>query len=140
MSWTIVDVRLFIRINKNLIIITIIVLLLKPIFMKRCIPFILDMKSHFQTIIVTSLVLFALVTCSSIPLSGQNCTVNAGVDDSICPNQPMQLHGTSAGLYTGLGNIHWTQKSGPSVIIVDPYDMNTYVTGYTQGGHYSFYL
>ena len=68
--------------------------------------------------------------------TAQNCTVNAGVDAHICPNQPMQLHGTSAGLYTDGGNIHWSQKSGPSVNIVDPYNMNTYVTGYIPGGIY----
>jgi len=73
-------------------------------------------------------------------IQAQNCTVNSGVDDSICPNQLLQLHGASAGIFTGLGNIHWTQRSGPSVNIVDPYDMNTYVTGYVSGGYYSFYL
>ena len=70
----------------------------------------------------------------------QNCTVNAGVNDSICPNQVLKLYGTSAGSYTGAGNIHWTQRSGPSVTITNPYDLNTTVTGYTSGGSYSFYL
>ena len=73
-------------------------------------------------------------------VQAQNCTVNAGVDDSVCPNQQLQLHGVSAGLYTGTGNIHWTQKSGPSVTIVDPYNPETFITGYTSDGHYSFYL
>lgn len=73
-------------------------------------------------------------------LQAQNCTVNAGVVDSICPNQTMQLHGSSAGIYIGTGNIHWTQKSGPSVWIVNPYDMNTIIIGHTAGNTYEFYL
>ncbi|HNY01784.1 MAG TPA: hypothetical protein PKG48_04315, partial [Bacteroidales bacterium] len=91
--------------------------------------------------ILSVMVMFMLLT----PLflwhaAAQNCTVNAGVDDSLCPNQVLRLHGASAGLYTGLGNIHWTQKSGPSVVITDQYDMNTTVTGITSGSYYSFYL
>ncbi|MEI8203581.1 MAG: hypothetical protein WCH34_11245, partial [Bacteroidota bacterium] len=72
--------------------------------------------------------------------NAQNCTVNSGVDASLCPNQLMQLHGSSAGLYIGNGNIHWVQKNGPAVYIVDPYNMDTYVNGFTAGNTYEFYL
>jgi len=72
-------------------------------------------------------------------LQAQNCTVNAGVDDAICPNSQMKLHGTSAGSLTIAPNVHWTQRSGPSVIIDNPYDPNTTVSGYTAGNTYSFY-
>jgi len=93
-------------------------------------------RRFFLTFAVISLIQYAFTP----GLFAQNCTVNAGVDDSICPNQPLQLYGTSAGLYTGMGNIHWTQKSGPSVNIVDPYNLNTQVTGHIGGETYSFYL
>jgi len=73
-------------------------------------------------------------------LQAQNCTVNAGVTQIICPNRPLQLHGNSHGLYTGDGNIHWTQKDGPGVTIVDPYDLNTYVTGFFENTVMNFYL
>jgi len=92
-----------------------------------------------RTFIIT-MVWMMIMTLLHEGVHAQNCTVNAGVDDSICPNQILTLHGASAGLYVGTGNIHWTQKSGPSVNIVDPYNLNTQVTGFTSGASYSFYL
>ncbi|MFZ4521893.1 MAG: PKD domain-containing protein, partial [Bacteroidales bacterium] len=74
-------------------------------------------------------------------VQAQNCTVNAGTPDSVCVNQTLQLHGNSSGLYTaGGGNIHWSQKSGPSVNIVDPYSFNTFITGYVANQIYEFYF
>lgn len=97
-------------------------------------------QHNWLAVCVFSIISILLMSSGFNPVLAQNCTVNAGVDDSICPNQVLQLHGSSAGLYTGLGNIHWTQRSGPSVNITDPYDLNTTVTGFTGGETYSFYL
>ena len=95
--------------------------------------------NKFQIVLILMIMAFMLPLFNA-GVQAQNCTVNAGVDDSICPNQTLTLHGASSGLFTGSGNVHWTQRSGPSVNIVDPYDKNTTVTGFTSGGYYSFYL
>ena len=73
-------------------------------------------------------------------IQAQNCTVNSGVDQVVCPNKPLFLHGVSAGLFLGAGNIHWTQKDGPAVTIVDPYDLNTQVLYYQAGTVYDFFI
>jgi len=66
-------------------------------------------------------------------LKAQNCTVNAGVDYTICANQTMTLYVVSNGLYTGSGDITWKQVSGPSVTIVSPHSLTTNVTGFSAG-------
>src|ERR1039457_4640713 len=108
--------------------------------MRKCLQFFHDVLIHLGGTIGFPMVIFVILFGLSIRLSGQNCTVNAGVEDSICLNKPMQLHGNSAGLFQGSGNLHWFQKSGPSVNIVNPYDMNTFVTGYVANATYWFYL
>jgi hypothetical protein len=70
----------------------------------------------------------------------QNCTVNAGIPDSLCVNQTMLLHGNASGLFLGSGDIHWSQKSGPSVNIVSPYSLTTQVTGHVANQIYWFYI
>jgi len=85
---------------------------------------------------VTGILLLPIVYAD---LQAQNCTVNAGIDQTICANQPMQLHGNSDGIFE-IGYItHWEQNSGPSVTIVDPTVPNTFVTGYVAGETYQFY-
>ncbi|MCX6251815.1 MAG: hypothetical protein NTX61_13815, partial [Bacteroidetes bacterium] len=71
-------------------------------------------------------------------VQAQNCTVNAGIDQTICENSTLTLHGVTSGLYTGSGNIHWIQTGGPSVYIVNPYTLTTNVTGCTGGHVYTF--
>ena len=70
-----------------------------------------------------------------------NCTVNAGLDQSICASASLTLSGTINGMIPG--STTWTQVSGPSVIITSPNSLITTVTGYTGSGSgtiYKFWL
>ncbi len=71
-------------------------------------------------------------------LSAQNCSVNSGIDMTICENTPFNLSGSSS------GNVQdgpvWSQVSGPSVIIDDPSDVSSSVTGLLGGNTYVFRL
>ncbi|MFN9999000.1 MAG: hypothetical protein ACK52X_05185, partial [bacterium] len=42
----------------------------------------------------------------------QNCSVNAGVDELICKNQPFILKGEANGLFAPGGNAIWSQIAG----------------------------
>ncbi|RLD61640.1 MAG: hypothetical protein DRJ05_02150, partial [Bacteroidetes bacterium] len=66
----------------------------------------------------------------------QNCSVNAGVDETICDGEQMFLHATKTGLYTG--NHEWTQVSGPSVTIVNPHLFDTEIINFSGGNTYTF--
>jgi gliding motility-associated-like protein len=73
-------------------------------------------------------------------VNAQNCTVNAGVDFSLCANSTLTLGGGKAGLFQGAGNINWSQVSGPSAIITDPSNLGTTVTSLVGGNVYKFRL
>ncbi|MEM6892933.1 MAG: gliding motility-associated C-terminal domain-containing protein [Bacteroidota bacterium] len=70
---------------------------------------------------------------------GQNCSVNAGVAETICENTAgFSLSGSAAGLIQS--GPTWSQVGGPSVLINDPSDVNTSVTGFVGGNDYTFRL
>ncbi|MEM9868409.1 MAG: hypothetical protein AAF765_12015, partial [Bacteroidota bacterium] len=70
---------------------------------------------------------------------GQNCSVNAGVAETICENVVgFSLSGSTAGLIQS--GPTWSQVGGPSVLINDPSDVNTTVTGFVGGNDYTFRL
>ncbi|TAI47214.1 PKD domain-containing protein [Flagellimonas allohymeniacidonis] len=78
---------------------------------------------------------FAAIQCSY----AQNCSVNAGIPEIICENVgTFNLSGSSAGLVQS-GPI-WSQVGGPSVIITDPSDVTTSITGLVGGNTYTFRL
>lgn len=52
---------------------------------------------------------------SSSQVNAQNCSVNAGVDEQICKNQPFILKGEANGLFAPGGSAIWSQIAGPSV-------------------------
>jgi len=66
----------------------------------------------------------------------QNCTVNAGIPETICDNQAMQLNGNSDGLFTTTAS--WSQTGGPSANIITPSNLMSTVTGYLSGEVYTF--
>lgn len=68
----------------------------------------------------------------------QSCTVNAGIDMTICENETLQLDGNTPDTYS-VGPT-WTQIAGPPVIINDPTIPNPVITGYTGGNTYVFQL
>ncbi len=72
--------------------------------------------------------------------TAQNCTVNAGVNQTICINDVLTLVGSKAGLFSGSGITTWSQVSGPSVIINSPNSLTTSVSGVAAGNTYVFRL
>ena len=71
--------------------------------------------------------------------SGQNCSVNAGINETICENDgSFSLSGSAAGLVQS-GPV-WSQISGPSVIIDDPNSPTSGLTGLLGGNVYGFRL
>ena len=71
-------------------------------------------------------------------LHAQNCSVNAGVNETICAGDAFNLKGQTSGLVAG--NSTWTQLTGPSVLIQDASDPETPVVGMSGGNTYSFRL
>lgn len=71
-------------------------------------------------------------------LSAQNCSVNAGISETICENAPYNLLGSFSGNLQN--NPVWSQVSGPSVILDDPANLNSPVTGLKGGNVYTFRL
>lgn len=53
----------------------------------------------------------------SSQLYAQNCTINAGVNQTICPGQPFALSGTASSTLALLGAPVWSQISGPTVTL-----------------------
>jgi len=82
---------------------------------------------------------FALLTFVFFANStyGQNCTVNAGVlNVTLCETDALVLTGNNPSPI--IGNVLWTQISGPAVVINTPNSPTTTVTGYTGGNTYTF--
>ncbi|MFD1614219.1 PKD domain-containing protein [Gelatiniphilus marinus] len=71
-------------------------------------------------------------------LNAQSCTINAGIDQTICVNDVFQLSGNSPDTYAE--GPTWTQIGGPTVIISDPSIDNPTITGFTGGNTYVFQL
>ncbi|MET1259864.1 gliding motility-associated C-terminal domain-containing protein [Flagellimonas sp. DF-77] len=86
--------------------------------------------------------LFLALLCSLAVLENvhaQNCTVNAGVDETICQNvSSFNLSGSATGLVQS--GPTWAQIAGPSASIVDPNDLNTQINGIIGGNVYTFRL
>ncbi len=69
----------------------------------------------------------------------QNCSLNAGVPETICENVgTFNLSGSSSGLVQS--GPTWSQVGGPSVIIDDPNNLSTAVNGLVGGNTYTFRL
>jgi hypothetical protein len=72
-------------------------------------------------------------------LSAQDCTVNANVDLEWCPDDQVRFFGEIAGGFDP-ASVEWTQISGPAVIIDDPNDLESGITGVIPGATYTFRL
>ncbi|PWL39515.1 hypothetical protein DKG77_01375 [Flagellimonas aquimarina] len=86
------------------------------------------------------LLLFFVFLLTSFQLSyAQNCSVNAGIPETICENDgTFTLSGSSSGLVQS--GPTWSQVGGPSVIINDTSNLNTGITGLVGGNTYTFRL
>ena len=69
----------------------------------------------------------------------QDCSIAAGVDESICESQAtFNLSGTASGSF--LVNPQWSQIAGPLITIDDDTNLTTEIIGYTAGNTYTFRL
>ena len=71
-------------------------------------------------------------------LNAQSCTINAGLNRTICTNEVFQLNGNTPDTYAQ--GPTWKQISGPSVIISDPSIDSPIITGFSGGNTYGFQL
>ncbi|WP_282085889.1 hypothetical protein [Aquimarina algiphila] len=86
----------------------------------------------FLQFCVLIVVFFAGVTT----VKSQSCTINAGLNQTICANDVMQLQGNSPDTYAN--GPTWTQTAGPAVIISDPTIDDPIITGFIAGNTYEF--
>ncbi len=93
----------------------------------------IQIKNYFKKLFCTVFIL----SFYSINTFGQNCTVNAGVlNITICETDAVVLEGNTPSPI--IGNVLWTQISGPAVVINTPNNPTTTVSGYTGGNTYIF--
>jgi len=71
-------------------------------------------------------------------VKGQNCSVNAGIPQTICANQPLILQGAYTAPLKNGAQVTWSQIGGPAATIVDPTNLNTQVTNLIGGNTYTF--
>lgn len=95
-------------------------------------------RTKFRSPLTCSLLL--ILISISTPLQGQNCSVNAGVPDTVCQNEPLFLFGQKSGLFQGSGATTWSQVGGPAVLILHPDSLITEVSGFSGGNTYTFRL
>ena len=76
------------------------------------------------------LCLFIILVFFSTISKSQNCTVNAGLPQTICPGGTINLSGIVTGNLAPNANAHWTAASGPSGSIVNPNSATTSVVGF----------
>ncbi|RYE20574.1 MAG: hypothetical protein EOP51_17580, partial [Sphingobacteriales bacterium] len=86
---------------------------------------------------------FIFITCE---IYAQNCTINAGIDQTICPGTPFVLRGTSS----SSGNLAlqsapvWTQIAGPAVTVSSTTNSGSNATAtvsnFTTNVQYTFRL
>ncbi|AWK06841.1 hypothetical protein HYN56_22470 [Flavobacterium crocinum] len=93
-------------------------------------------KSNFNTVLSCFLALFAVLFFDESAYS-QDCSVNAGINSTICANTPLVLNGVAGG---NIVSHTWTQIAGPSVVIQNPNSAVTNVLGAVGGNTYTFRL
>lgn len=83
----------------------------------------------------TALFVFFCFLVSSSAVKAQNCTINAGVDETICANGTLTLTGVTSGLFAGgsAAATTWSKVSGPEATIISPSSLQTAVTGFVAG-------
>ncbi|MCX6277602.1 MAG: hypothetical protein NT004_05865, partial [Bacteroidetes bacterium] len=98
--------------------------------MKNNLPFVLkkETKTYSVFVFFTVMAIFMLWTGSVV--RGQNCSVNAGVDQTICANEVLTLYGGKSGSFPTPTGTLWTQVSGPAAVIVSPTSLQTTVTNF----------
>ena len=94
--------------------------------------------SIFRALIIVLMTMFFLLPFGKV--SGQNCSVNAGIPQTICANDPLILYGSKSGSFPGSPVTLWTQVSGPAASIALPNSLVTAVTNITGNTTLTFRL
>ena len=68
-------------------------------------------------------------------ITAQNCTVNAGTDQTICVGSALTLTGVAGNPQSVPPLYQWTKLSGPAATITSPNATVTTVTGLTPGNY-----
>lgn len=79
------------------------------------------------------LLLILMALTISIYTNSQNCSLNAGIDQSVCTSTV-----TLTGAYSAAVATTWSQVSGPTASITSPSSLVTTVTGLVGGNTYRF--
>jgi|GEM_PF-6445026 len=104
--------------------------------MKKCLYTVLQYKVNINYKIFYSFFLLL----ATFNLSAQNCTVNAGIDQTVCANSTVRLKGNVGGSFIDT-TVTWTFSSGPvTPNIVNPNSLSTNASGLTAPGTYVFAL
>lgn len=77
----------------------------------------------------------------SVSSDAQNCSVNAGVNYSVCSGGTVTLDGSVGGPVTSSSTIQWSivsQPSGAAAVIANTNSLMTTVNGATVAGNYTF--
>lgn len=78
---------------------------------------------------------FMILLMGSFQLSAQVCTVNAGLDQTICVGSPLTLTGVAGNPQSIPPLYQWTKLSGPAATITSPNALVTTVTGFSVGNY-----
>ncbi|MFZ4547324.1 MAG: PKD domain-containing protein, partial [Bacteroidales bacterium] len=70
------------------------------------------------------------LTFSFQQAKAQNCSVNSGVDQTICANEALVLYGLKSGSFPAVPITTWTQVGGPAAIITTPNSLTSSVTNF----------
>jgi len=82
--------------------------------------------------------LFVLFSLTNGKASAQNCSVNAGVSQTICANEQLFLQGSYTPPIKSGEQVRWMQVDGPAATILDPTNLGTQVTNLISGNTYKF--
>lgn len=86
-----------------------------------------------QRVMRNLLITVLLFLGMDIVLYGQNCSINAGINTTICEKDTILLNGTRSGLLAPGSVSTWSQISGASVVINSPHSLVTKITDFSSG-------
>ena len=96
-------------------------------------------KKEISSTSLKKFVFFSILfLCQIFYVNAQSCSVNAGINQTICVNEVFQLDGNGSGTF--VDGPTWEQISGPSVFISDPSADDPIISGATAGNTYVFRL
>ena len=88
-----------------------------------------------KSIIIKRLLFIFIFAFFILSSAAQNCAANAGIDKSICVNQPLTLTGVAGNPKATTPAYLWSQVSGPSSIITTPAALSTSITSFSPGNY-----